>query len=188
MAYVKKIWKDYPDTTTPILASDMNNIENGLSAVDTAVALKVNTADIVNTLVSTSTTVPLSANMGKTLAEGTLKSKRILFTRDGQGANGDVSYTGVGFKPTSIVALMAVPGTAYCSEGAVDSAKDSLCKYNRGNGVMYIGGNLIMYSDQASFAQGAIVKSYDNDGFTLTWTKAGTPTANTMTCYLICYK
>jgi hypothetical protein len=36
MAYVKKIWKDYPDTTTPILASDMSNIENGIEAVDTA--------------------------------------------------------------------------------------------------------------------------------------------------------
>jgi hypothetical protein len=36
MAYVKKIWKDYPDATTPILASDMSNIENGIEAVDTA--------------------------------------------------------------------------------------------------------------------------------------------------------
>lgn len=34
MAYTKKIWKDYPDTTTPILASDMNNIENGIEALD----------------------------------------------------------------------------------------------------------------------------------------------------------
>lgn len=33
MAYVKKIWKAYPDTTTPILASDMNNIENGLAGI-----------------------------------------------------------------------------------------------------------------------------------------------------------
>lgn len=37
MAYTKKIWKDYPDTTTPILASDMNNIENGIEAADTVV-------------------------------------------------------------------------------------------------------------------------------------------------------
>lgn len=35
MAYTKKIWKDYPDTTTPILAEDMNNIENGIEAADT---------------------------------------------------------------------------------------------------------------------------------------------------------
>src|SRR5574344_344094 len=34
MAYIKKIWKDYPDSTTPIIAADMNNIENGIEAVD----------------------------------------------------------------------------------------------------------------------------------------------------------
>jgi hypothetical protein len=45
MAYIKKIWKDYPDTTTPILASDMNNIENGLETVDT---LSTTTANNVN--------------------------------------------------------------------------------------------------------------------------------------------
>lgn len=33
MAYTKKIWKDYPDATTPILASDLNNIEDGLETV-----------------------------------------------------------------------------------------------------------------------------------------------------------
>ena len=36
MAYTKKIWKDYPDTTTQIKAEDLNNIENGIEAVDTA--------------------------------------------------------------------------------------------------------------------------------------------------------
>jgi hypothetical protein len=34
MTYVKKIWKDYPDTITPILASDMNNIENGIENIE----------------------------------------------------------------------------------------------------------------------------------------------------------
>lgn len=64
MAYTKKIWKDYPDTTTPILASDMNNIEDGIETLDTG---KVNISDIVNNLTSASATVPLSANMGKVL-------------------------------------------------------------------------------------------------------------------------
>lgn len=64
MAYIKKIWRDYPDTTTPILASDMNNIENGIETLDTG---KVNTSDIVDNLTSTSATVPLSANQGKVL-------------------------------------------------------------------------------------------------------------------------
>lgn len=40
--------------------------------VDTALGLKVNTANIVNTLVSTSTTLPLSAAQGKALQDGKL--------------------------------------------------------------------------------------------------------------------
>src|SRR5574344_1480619 len=34
MAYIKKIWKDYPNTTTQIKAEDLNNIENGIDDVD----------------------------------------------------------------------------------------------------------------------------------------------------------
>lgn len=34
MAYTKKIWKDYPDTTTPITAEDLNNIEDGIETLD----------------------------------------------------------------------------------------------------------------------------------------------------------
>lgn len=33
MAYTKKTWKDYPDTSTPITANDLNNIENGIAGV-----------------------------------------------------------------------------------------------------------------------------------------------------------
>src|SRR5574344_1482698 len=33
MAYIKKIWKDYPNTTTQIKAEDLNNIENGIDDV-----------------------------------------------------------------------------------------------------------------------------------------------------------
>lgn len=35
MAYTKKTWKDYPDTSTPITADDLNNIEEGIENVDT---------------------------------------------------------------------------------------------------------------------------------------------------------
>ena len=117
-----------------------------------------------------------------------IKSKIISLTRNGVADTADVSYTGVGFQPTSIMALMSTSGSAYCSEGYSDSAKTSLSKYQTGTGTTYVGSNLIMYSDQVSFAQAAVVKSYDADGFTLTWTKTASPAANTMTCYLICYR
>jgi hypothetical protein len=36
--------------------------------------------------------------------------------------------------------------------------------------------------------QTAVVASYDSDGFTLTWTKHGSPSAATLTVNAICYK
>lgn len=35
MAYVKKVWKDLPDETTPINATSLNHIEDGIAGVDT---------------------------------------------------------------------------------------------------------------------------------------------------------
>lgn len=37
MAYTKKTWVDYPDTSTPITADDLNNIEDGIETNDTAI-------------------------------------------------------------------------------------------------------------------------------------------------------
>lgn len=50
-AYTKKEWKDLPSKDTPILAADLNNIENGIGANDTTSAtnsesIKTNTANI----------------------------------------------------------------------------------------------------------------------------------------------
>ena len=50
-AYTKKEWKDLPSKDTPILAADLNNIENGIGANDTtsdknSESIKTNTANI----------------------------------------------------------------------------------------------------------------------------------------------
>jgi hypothetical protein len=37
MAYTRTTWVDYPNTTTPITAASLNNIETGLDAVDATV-------------------------------------------------------------------------------------------------------------------------------------------------------
>lgn len=117
-----------------------------------------------------------------------MQSKVIEATRAGDGASGDVSYTGVGFKPTSIHAIAAVNGTAYVSQGFSASDKTARCFYQANATQMYAGNNLAIYTDQGSFAQSAVVKSYDNDGFTLTWTKVASPPANTITLKFLCIK
>jgi hypothetical protein len=117
-----------------------------------------------------------------------LKSKIITSTRDGTAASGDVAYTGIGFMPTSIHALMSIDGTLYWSNGVSDSAKVASSKYQSAANVVYSAANLVSYSNYSGWAQNATVKSYDADGFTLTWTKTATPSAATLSITFICFR
>jgi hypothetical protein len=116
-----------------------------------------------------------------------LQSKVITLTRDLTTATGDVAYTGAGFTPTSLKAFGVVDGTAFVSEGFSDSAKTSQCMYQYGSNTWSMSAGLLAMSPTISAYQIATVKSYDADGFTLTWTKTSTPTG-TATVRVICYK
>lgn len=117
-----------------------------------------------------------------------LKSKLMITSRDGTAASGDVSYTGCGFKPTAIIAKSFVSGTVYQSFGMADSDKLNRCNFQATSTTSYEVVGIIAYSDQVTFGQSAAVKSYDTDGFTLTWTKAASPPANTITIHIECFK
>lgn len=110
---------------------------------------------------------------------GLVSSKFIRgITRDAAATNGDVSYTNFGFKPTALIIRALVNGTQNASWGNSDSAKNQGCLYNYlgtswSNDASYI---IILYTSAGNVAV-ALLKSYDSDGFTLTWTKlAGVPT------------
>jgi hypothetical protein len=95
-------------------------------------------------------------------------------TRDYAAASGDVSYTGFGFKPSALIIIAADNATAAMSFGfAVATAGYGILQLY--TGVCYAGGVVDM-QNAASVGQGAAWKSYDADGFTLTWTKTGSPT------------
>ncbi len=59
MAYTKKTWKDYPDTSTPITAEDLQNIEDGIEALDTG---KVDKTDIGNIITAVAPAYSLTAD------------------------------------------------------------------------------------------------------------------------------
>lgn len=44
--YVKKAFKNYPDTTTPINAANLNHLDNGIYELDQAVATALGSTDI----------------------------------------------------------------------------------------------------------------------------------------------
>jgi len=114
----------------------------------------------------------------------------ISFVRALDGNNGDVSYTGVGFKPTVIIFVTSGVSGSGPSIGVCTNAD----KNGRG---LSIDGTSLHGTGMAAVitclfgadGQTAVLKTLDNDGFTLTWTKGGGPGAGSeITCRAICYR
>lgn len=118
-----------------------------------------------------------------------LASKVISTTRDMTAVSGDVSYTGVGFVPTSIIVLAAIDGTVQYCIGAVDSSRtETNLSNSAATQNMYTElNNILSVWAAAGGNQTAVVKSFDSDGFTLTWTKYLSPTG-TMTIKFLCFR
>jgi hypothetical protein len=120
---------------------------------------------------------------------GDLQTRVILVSRDMTAVSGDVSYTGTGFIPTAMIAFGSISGGLNMMWGAVDSAKN----YGRLIDITnqtYADGNSKFIDIQTVVnvdMQSAIVKSFDANGFTLTWTKTGTPTG-TANFVILCFK
>lgn len=119
-----------------------------------------------------------------------LASKVITATRDMTAASGDVAYTGVGFKPTSIIACSAVDAsTKGISWGFCDSAKTNRAMaYGNTTATFYASLTALVYfvPSDGNY-QIAIVKSFDADGFTLTWAKTSSPTG-TLNMQFLCFR
>mgnify|MGYP001570361080 CR=1 FL=1 len=116
-----------------------------------------------------------------------LKSKIISFTRDLSVASGDVAYTGVGFMPTALVGIGVIGGSLPFTVGFADSGKSAADITQYGANTITSSVNFIQIAPSGGNDQAAVVKSYDADGFTLTWTKNGSPTG-TPTFYVLCFR
>lgn len=124
-----------------------------------------------------------------------LKSVVGSFTRDlsAVGAPTNVAYTGVGFVPTSIHFIGALPNSQVRSEGWSDSAKGGRGLYTTSttaNGSIntdFTAQGILGFQVSAGNRQFCLMTSYDADGFTLTWYKDGSPTG-TANIHYIAYR
>ena len=115
-----------------------------------------------------------------------LKSKIIAISRDMTLASGSVAYTGIGFQPTSMVAIGCINGSMPpLTVGIADSGRNAFSLNQYGASAIQAVGGLLNITVSPGVYQAAAVASFDADGFTLTWTKAGSPTG-TGTAYVLC--
>jgi hypothetical protein len=111
------------------------------------------------------------------------KSVAVRATRDMTAATGVVSYTGFGGRPKYIKFKGCVEGTRTTTFGLYDGTNQRQFGGDEyATGAYYSSANA-MYANSGVGATGQYftVTSLDADGFTGTWTKAGTPAPGTLT-------
>jgi len=113
-------------------------------------------------------------------------NKLISGTRSLTASTGSVSYTGVGFKPSSVFFTGSNQGVVSNFVTFMDAARAAGGLENLGSG---------SFGTTAAFTVGVgpnnqslVLTSYDTDGFTGTWTLNGSPTGTDITFYALCYR
>lgn len=116
-----------------------------------------------------------------------VSSTSVTFTRDMTTATGTQAVTGVGFTPTAIVFVYAINGTTQEGVGFADSSKSGRNRNYLTPTGWFVGTQAISASVSSGNYQTGDISTYDSDGFTISWTKAGSPTG-TLTVYAICLR
>lgn len=106
-----------------------------------------------------------------------------VFTRDATAASESVSYTGVGFKPSSIY-LMSTRSTASQAFWGVSDVANDLAMNFLPTGAFDITASASVGISDGTNSQLGEVSSFDADGFTIAWTKANSPTGTISVRYI----
>ena len=144
---------------------------------------------IVNADISSSAAIALS-KLATTPGDMSYANTRFYigtFTRDVSTASGTQAITGVGFQPKGIISLAVIGGTSQISVGIdTDTAMGVIADQHGTTANTYTGTStqsIVLVVSTGNDYQGNIA-SFDSDGFTLNWTKTGSPTGTASIFYL----
>mgnify|MGYP001605975322 CR=1 FL=1 len=108
------------------------------------------------------------------------------FTRDVSVASGTQAVTGVGFQPTAIICFASISTTTAASWGMSDGPTNGcILDFFQTTADTYAPNTVLieLLVTSANFYIGSI-STFDSDGFTISWTKTGTPTGTATIKYL----
>ena len=128
-------------------------------------------------------TLTLPAETGTILTTATTRFIVGTFDRDMTAVTGGVSYTGVGFTPKAII-FLGTDNAITGSWGFSDDTTEGIVFNDDGTTTLSTDTVAIRISEGVGARQVATVSSFDSDGFTLSWTKTGTPTGTATIKYL----
>ena len=139
---------------------------------------------------NTQTNVWEASNNGlSTAAYGIRQQSKVgSFSRDTSLASGTQSVTGVGFKGTRVIFMMAVDGTKEAGMGFSDGSSNRAISTDDGTVAdtwTFNDGAAIDNKEGAGVRYEGTVSSFGDDGFTISWTKTGSPTGTMEIRYLV---
>ena len=109
------------------------------------------------------------------------------FTRDTATASGNQAITGVGFTPKALLFMGGQASSAEIGFGLSDGTneQDLYDRHNIAADTWAIGnGRPLTFVQAENVDYSGTIASLDADGFTITWTRAGTPTGTLTIMYL----
>lgn len=147
----------------------------------------VGSGDVVGPASSTDGVPALfDGTTGKLLKSAAIGFKVGSFTRDVSTASGSQAVTGVGFKPRAVIFLASLPSVTGGMSVGVDD--DTTAGANRATTTAGQFDTATSFSIHIAHSGGnlyqGVISSLDSDGFTISWTKTGTPTGTATINYL----
>ena len=108
------------------------------------------------------------------------------FSKNSADATADVAYTGIGFEPTGVIFFVPEHTTDEMSWGFDDgtSPKGIIHRGYTAAGTFLQGVFSIDPKQDGSNYMTGVIKSFDSDGFTVTYTKTGSPTGSFAGIYM----
>lgn len=169
-------WCKFRNDGTGVITLDPNSTE------------QIDGATTLNLYPGESCIIECSGSAFKTVGLRGISMKAGSFTRDMTAASGSAAVTGVGFKPRAVIFLAGDPSSAAdnASVGIDDGASPgSLANLNSiSAGKWFVPASSIYLFQGASTSQVGSISSMDDDGFTVSWTKTGSPTGTMTIRYL----
>lgn len=181
---IASLYQDAGKTKLMTLPNTASDTLAAIAATQTLTNKTLTSPKVNEDVAVTATATELNLLAGKTA----LSAYKVgILTRATNAANGDVATTGVGFQPKGII-FFAQGITKAWSNGMSDGTTSTLVAAYETATSYTDATSCIKIGDGASWAQKALVKTFDADGFTLTWTMDGTGPGGTATVIYMAYR
>jgi hypothetical protein len=160
------------------------DISSGAAITDDKLSQITTASKVSGTAITGLASLPAGAGVipSANVPATTVTNKIGYFTLDLSFVGGNSAYTGIGFKPSYVNIISQVVTGAIPVQG-FDNGTSHYCDFAAG-GTQGISSSysIIWFSGPGAW-QGGYVTSLDNDGFTINWTKTGSPTGTLKVIY-----